>query len=251
MYDLFDFLKQSGKDSEVYQFVKNKLVGKTTAITERAKSVIKTDIKKLSEPTIYNWKIVMTFGSIIAILVLSFFIYITPIVESRFPNPLFKEIYGLYLFLLFFNLANAVYTITYYYYRISTPGMKGLRGRTGKTGDKGKNSVCQIDKKYTSTFVIDEKPIKREIKTILNLPPSIIQHDTKETWKPMEGNLGIRRFISGNGRKCLESKNQKFKCELTGSLGVQDKDKDNNTIDTNQPFNGVILDVDEKRQILS
>lgn len=250
MNDILDFLKQTGEESEVFQFLKGKASGTTNAIGNRAKSTIKTNIRSLREPPIYNWKVVMTFGIIVAILIFSFFVYITPIVEERFPNPLFKEIYGLYLFLLFFNLANAVYTVTYYYYRLSTIGMKGARGRTGKTGEKGKNSTCQIDKKYTSSFIMDEKPIKREIKTQLNLPPSLVQRENKNKWKPMEGNLGIRRFIGGNGRKCLESNDAKLKCELTGSLGVQVTDKNNNQINTNQPFNGVILDVDEKKNII-
>lgn len=245
MNDILDFLKQTGDESEVFQFLKGKASGTTNAIGNRAKSTIKTNIRSLREPPIYNWKVVMTFGTIIAILIFGFFAYITPIVEARFPNPLFKEIYGLYLFLLGFNLANAVYTITYYYYRISTIGMKGPRGRTGKSGEKGKNSTCQIDKKYTSSFIMDEKPIKREIKTKLNLPPSLVQRENKDKWKPMEGNLGIRRFIGGNGRKCLETSNTRLKCELTGI----DK-QTNNKADDNQPFNGVILDVDEKKNII-
>ena len=197
----------------------------------------------------------MTFGAIIAILIISFFLYITPIVETRFPSELFKEIYGLYLFLLSFNLANAVYTVTYYYYRISTIGMKGPKGRTGRTGKRGKNTACQIDKKYTSTFVMDEKPIKREIKTQINLPPSIVQKDKKNKWTSMDGNLGIRHFIGGNGRRCLEE-SSKIRCKLSDFTGPTGNEQDikekqtNNKTNENQPFNGVIIDVNEKDNII-
>lgn len=258
MNDILEFLKQSGDESEVFQFLKAKASGTANAIGSRSKSTIKTNNRSLSEPVIYNWKVVMTFGAIIALLIFSFFLYITPIVEARFPSDLFKEIYGLYLFLLFFNLVNAVYTVSYYYYRISTIGMKGPTGRTGKTGKRGKNTTCQIDKKYTSTFVIDEKPIKREIKTQINLPPSVIQKENKNEWRAMDGNLGIRHFIGGNGRKCL-NKNigpDKVHCKISDLTGPKEgeegiKEKQNmNKKNVNQPFNGVILDVDEKKNII-
>ena len=255
MNDILEFLKQSGDESEVFQFLKDKASGTTNAIGNRAKSTIKTNNRSLREPTIYNWKVVMTFGAIIAILIFSFFLYITPIVEARFPIDLFKEIYGIYLFLLFFNLVNAVYTVTYYHYRISTIGMKGPKGRTGKRGESGKNTSCKIDKKYTSTFVIDEKPIKREIKTKINLPPSIVQKDNKNEWRKMDGNLGIRHFIGGNGRRCLE-KSSKIRCKLSDFTGPGENEQDikekqaNNKTNENQPFNGVILDVNEKDNII-
>lgn len=258
MNDILAFLKQSGDESEVFQFLKSKASGTKNAIGNRAKSTIKTNVRSLSEPTIYNWKVVMTFGAIIAILIFSFFLYITPIVEARFPTELFKEIYGLYLFLLFFNLVNAVYTVSYYYYRISAIGMKGPKGRTGKNGARGENSTCQIDKKYTSTFIIDEKPIKREINTKLNLPPSLVQKDNKNSWTKMSGNLGIRRFIGGNGRKCLNNQNTptQFRCKISDLTGPTKDDKDiktkqnMNKTNVNQPFNGVILDVNEKDNII-
>lgn len=254
MNDILTFLKETRDDSEVFQFIKEKTKGSANAIGSRAKTTIKTQIKTLREPHIYNWKFVMIIGIIVSLLIFGFFVYITPIVEARFPNPLFKEIYGLYLFLIFFNLANAVYTITYYYYRLSVIGMKGPRGKTGMRGETGKNTACQIDKKYTSTFIMDEKPIKRELKTRLNLPPSLLQKDNKDGWKVMEGTLGIRRFLSGNGRKCSTlPTNSPFHCELTGKTNTTEsifvKDGINNQ-KTNQPFNGVILDVDEKNEII-
>ena len=125
MNDILTFLKDTRDESEVFQFFKEKVNTNANAIGSRAKSLIKTNIRNLREPKIYNWKLIMLIGIIISIIIFGFFLYITPVVESRFPNPLFKQIYGLYLFLIFFNLANAVYTITYYYYRISTIGMKG------------------------------------------------------------------------------------------------------------------------------
>ena len=251
MNDILTFLKDTRDESEVFQFFKEKVNTNANAIGSRAKSLIKTNIRNLREPKIYNWKLIMLIGIIISIIIFGFFLYITPVVESRFPNPLFKQIYGLYLFLIFFNLANAVYTITYYYYRISTIGMKGPTGKTGQNGDKGNNTACKIDKKYTSTFIIDEKPIKREIKTSLNLPPSLIQKENKNTWKTMGGTLGIRRFLSGNGRSCLTSSTDNTRCELTGQFGNNDSlvVMENNE-KTNQPFNGVIIDVDQKSEII-
>ena len=72
-------------------------------------------------------------------------------------------------------------------------------------------------------------------------------------WEKMNGNLGIRRFMSGNGRKCKEdSTPKKLKCELTGINNntikkiVKNKEKE-----THQPFNGVILDVNEKEEIIN
>ena len=253
MNDILIFLKETRDDSVVFQFLKEKTKGRANAIGVRAKTNIKTGIKTLREPHIYNWKFIMTIGIILSILIFGLFVYITPVVESRFPNPLFKEIYGLYLFLVFFNLANAVYTMTYYYYRLSVIGMNGPHGRTGMRGETGQSTSCQIDKKYTSTFIIDEKPIKREIKTKLNLPPSLIQKDNKDGWKVMEGTLGIRRFLSGNGRKCktLPTKSS-FHCELTGKTDTSNSIVvKHNKQKTNQPFNGVILDVDEKNEMIN
>lgn len=253
MNDILSFLKETRDDSEVFQFLKEKATSSANAIGSRAKTNIKTEIKTLREPHIYNWKFVMTIGIMVSILILGFFVYIKPVVEARFPNPLFKEIYVLYVFLVFFNLCNAVYTITYYYYRLSIIGMKGPTGRTGMRGETGKNTTCQIDKKYTSTFIMDEKPIKREIKTQLNLPPSLIQKDNKDGWEIMGGTLGIRRFLSGNGRKCRSlPNNNPLRCELTGKTDSSDSIivKNERGDKTNQPFNGVILDVDDKNKII-
>ena len=252
MNDILAFLKETRDDSPVFQFLKEKTVANKNAIGSRATSTIKTDIRTLREPRVYNWKVIMIIGTILSLVIFGFFLYITPIVESRFPSKFFKEIYGLYLFIVFFNLVHAVYTPTYYYYRIVTPGMKGPSGRHGKKGEKGNNTACQIDKKYTSTFIMDEKPIKREIKTKLNLPPSVIQKENKNEWRKMGGTLGIRRFLSGNGRACKNNNTPAdLKCELTGQVGDKDSlvvmDKG---LKTNQPFNGVILDVDEKNEII-
>ena len=127
----------------------------------------------------------MVVGIIISILIMGFFVYITPIVEKRFPSELFREIYAFYLFGLSYNLAQAVYTVTYYYYRISEIGMPGSTGRVGKRGEKGDDISCKIDKRYTSTFTLDEKPIKRELKIELNIPPSVLQDEdeSKYGWK--------------------------------------------------------------------
>jgi hypothetical protein len=83
-------------------------------------------------------------------------------------------------------------------------GIKGPSGKKGKRGKRGKNTSCKIDKKYTSTFSFDDKPVKREMKVEMNIPPSILQdnNDEKYGWKKMDGTIGIRRFMSGNGRKC-------------------------------------------------
>ena len=239
MEDILNFLKTT------FDNTKNKT-------GNDVKSIIKFKIKERGEPVIYNWKVVMTLGIIVSILILGFFNYISPIVRKRFDTLFFSELYSFFLLAITYNLAQAIYTTTYYYYRMSYMGIKGPSGKKGKRGKRGKNTSCKIDKKYTSTFSFDDKPVKREMKVEMNIPPSILQdnNDEKYGWKKMDGTIGIRRFMSGNGRKCRtipddEKTGEGYsKCEVLKSRVV--KNKKNET--TNQPFNGVIIDVNMEEE---
>ena len=65
MNDILTFLKDTRDESEVFQFFKEKVNTNANAIGSRAKSLIKTNIRNLREPKIYNWKLIMLIGIII------------------------------------------------------------------------------------------------------------------------------------------------------------------------------------------
>ena len=255
MGDIFNFLKDTVDDSVVIQFLRGKVAKGGNAIAERSGSIIKEEQRPLKEPTIYDWKLIMYIGIIILIVIMGFFFYIMPIVARRFPDTFFTELYAFFLFALFYNLVQAIYTVSYYYYRISVVGMPGPRGKVGKRGEKGETTSCNVDKKYTSTFTFDEKPIKRELKVELNIPESILldEDESRYGWKKMNGTIGINRFLSGNSRECRKINGEQTgnldKCSNNLILNLDEKKvikADNN--DTNQPFNGIIIDVDNQKE---
>ena len=48
------------------------------------------------------------------------------------------------------------FIITYYYYKISIPGLKGPKGERGNIGDQGKNSYCGVCEKRDTHFLPKE-----------------------------------------------------------------------------------------------
>lgn len=230
--------------SEVKKYVK-KNIDNARSMVQSVVSPTFNNKNVTKETPIYSWKLIMILGILLSLPFFGFFLYITPILHKRFPSKLFKNIYVVFLFGVFVNLLFGVYTISHFYYRLRQAGMKGPSGHTGKIGKKGKNTACDVDKVYHSTFTQDEKPIKRDITVELSLPNTLLLNEfgTKAGWNKIDGNVGIGRFLSPDGTRCLQHEDNGEttgkKCKYNDKKVIEDK---NTKEITNQPFDGIIVD---------
>ena len=106
----------------------------------------------------WNWKIVLIFFSVLTLLALMFLVSLRGYFIRRINSELLDKYYTLFVFIIFFNMALATYTISLYYYRISKPGMKGPKGRYGKTGHRGEADQCNIQLPRKRRFRLEKIP---------------------------------------------------------------------------------------------
>lgn len=70
----------------------------------------------------------------------------------------FLIIYDFFCYFFLINTLILSFIITYYYYKMSLPGLKGPKGDRGNIGNQGKDSHCGICEKRDNHFLPKDKP---------------------------------------------------------------------------------------------
>lgn len=213
----------------------------------------------------WNWKIVLIFFSTLTLIALMFLVKLREYFISKIKSELLDKYYTLFVFIIFFNMALATYTISLYYYRINKPGMKGPKGRYGKTGERGGSAQCNIQLPRKRRFRLEKIPTieKYNVDTqrIENATLDFDRRKIKPKWfnilpeNDAEGTTNYKppdRHVLGNKfSNCLTQGDETTRCRVNNGvenqgIGVVESVYDKNSDQTNikysaKPFNGAIL----------
>jgi hypothetical protein len=213
----------------------------------------------------WNWKVVCIFFSSLTLIALMFLVGLRDFFISRIRTELLSKYYTLFVFIIFFNMALATYTISLYYYRINKHGMKGAKGKYGKKGDKGDSNQCNIQTQRKLQFRLDKIPKVEEYNVdtdrVLNSTLDLNRRAIKPKWFNIisednkEGTTNYKspdEHVLGNKfSRCTHLDRESNRCKINNGNnnrgnGVIENVYDKNTDKTNvklstKPFNGAIL----------
>ena len=98
------------------------------------------------------WKGLLVGLCILIPIILYIMIYLNKILSENYDEN-FLAIYKFFCFFLVVNILIFSFSLIYYYYKISIPGVKGSKGNRGNIGHQGENSNCEICEKRDNKFV--------------------------------------------------------------------------------------------------
>jgi hypothetical protein len=191
-----------------------------------------------------DWKIPFSFGVVFSLTLLFTLIALKGTFLKIINNSVVEKFYSMFVVLLIINSGIATYTISLYYYRITTPGIKGATGNYGFRGDKGKSKSCDVTSHKVRRFSFRKEPTPEKYV----VDTSEFENATldlsklnKPEWFAISKNMGDTNTIDNH---ILGSKKSKCstdgKCNFLPDIGVVET-KLGEQVKTNKPFIGALI----------
>lgn len=191
-----------------------------------------------------SWKIPFVAGLVSTLFFFYMLIYVKDHLIRNINNPIFDEMYNIFVFLILFNIIIATYTVTLYYYRINKPGMKGPKGKYGKRGKSGIDSKCDIFTSKNKTFSLNQdiklKPYNVDTSKTEDISKFTVDVDNnikEPKWTRMytnENNTIKDNYLGSKYTSCLKDD----KCSTEGSENI------NAAENSFKPFTGALSNYD-------
>jgi hypothetical protein len=193
-----------------------------------------------------DWKIPFSFGIVFTFTLLFTLIALKETFLKIINNSVVEKFYSIFVVLLFINSGIATYTISLYYYRITTQGIKGATGNYGLRGDKGKSKSCDVTSHKVRRFSFRKEPNPEkyvvDTSEFENATLDLSKRNNKPEWFAISKELGDTNTIDNH---ILGSKNSRCsserKCNFLQNKGVIEVSTRGEKIRTNKPFMGALV----------
>jgi len=195
-----------------------------------------------------DWKIPFSIGVVFSFTLLFVLIALKNTFLKILNNSIIDKFYSMFVALVVLNSGIATYTISLYYYRVTTNGSKGASGNYGLRGNKGKSKSCDITSHKIRRFSFRKEPnpekyvvdISQLENTTLDL--SKLNNDPEWFAIPKDKNT-IDNHILGAKKSNCESEE---KCDLLPDIGATElrfnkTTKKDELVKTNKPFIGALV----------
>jgi len=189
-----------------------------------------------------DWKIPFSVGVVFTFTLLFVLIALKETFLKMLNNEVIEKFYSMFVALLVLNSGIATYTISLYYYRITTHGPKGATGNYGLRGDKGKSKSCDITSHKVRRFSFRKEPTPEKYvvdTSEFENATLVLNKQNNPEWfaiKRAEAETDTidNHILGAKKSNCTE-------CNFLGNIGVEElRDKDQR-VRTNKPFIGALV----------